>query len=155
MIEFRNIDFDNDMELCLDFRRDSYQASFPNSDKWKALWNESQYRSWIMEHAKRFPGGALHVWEGTEIIGQLEFAWFEESGHVNLYYLRSDKRGVGYGTLLQTRVASTLREKGCKTATLRVNPRNLRAVNFYLKHGWLDCGPDRNYDSVRVFRINL
>lgn len=31
MVEFRNIDFDKDMELCVDFRRDSYWVSFPNS----------------------------------------------------------------------------------------------------------------------------
>lgn len=112
MIEFRNINFEKDFELCVDFRRDSYQASFPGSDNWRELWNEPEYRPWIVEHAKRFPDGALHVWEGPEIIGQLEFAYFKESGHVNLYYLRPDKRGIGFGSLLQAKVESTLREKG-------------------------------------------
>lgn len=60
---------------------------------------------------KTVPGGALHVWEGPEITGQLEFAWFEAGGHVHLYYLRPDKRGAGYGSLLHAGVTSTLRGK--------------------------------------------
>lgn len=155
MLEFRDIDFDKHLDVCVDFRRDSYRASFPGSDRWKELWNEPEYRRWIVAHAKKFPGGALHVWERPEIIGQLEFAWFKESGHANLYYLRADKRGSGLGKILHARVVTTLREKGCTTATLRVNPRNLSAVNFYLKRGWVDCGSDNDYDYVHLFRISL
>ena len=155
MIEFRSIDLAKELELCVEFRRDSYQSSFADPVEWKKYWNEAEYRSSILNHYKKFPEGLFHFVVDSKIVGQLEFAYFEDSGHVNLYYLHPDYRGKGYGDLLQGKVISVLKEKGCKTATLRVSPQNQRAIRFYLKHGWTDCGPDRNYDYVHLFKITL
>jgi RimJ/RimL family protein N-acetyltransferase len=155
MIEFRPIDLARDLELCVEFRRDSYQSSFTDPTEWKKYWNEAEYRNWIFNHSKKFPEGVFHLFVDSKIVGQLEFAYFGKGGHVNLYYLHPDYRGKGYGDLLQEKVISVLKEKGCKTATLRVSPQNIRAIRFYLKHGWTDCGPDKNYDYVHLFQINL
>src|SRR5689334_3874442 len=97
MIEFRPIDLARDLELCVEFRRDSYRASFADSEEWKKYWNETEYRSRIFEHSKKFPDGLFHFLVDSKIVGQLEFAYFDDSGHINLYYLHPDHRGKGYG----------------------------------------------------------
>ena len=155
MLEFRKIDFENDMSVCIDFRADSFRASFPEPDNWKDHWNENEYRSWIVEHAKQYPDGVLHIWREEEIIGQLEFAYANGNGHINLYYLLPDYRGAGCGAIAHEHVVCTLRNYGCKTATLRVSPTNTRATAFYKKLGWVDLGHDQEYSHVHKFTINL
>jgi GNAT superfamily N-acetyltransferase len=154
-MNFQRINFARDMDVCVKFREDSFRASYPGSNEWKLHWDEADYRSWILEHARRFPDGALHLIDKDDIIGQLEFRYGEANGHVNLFYLRPDVRGAGYGEVLQTHVKNVLRAKGCLTATLRVSPKNQRAVRFYVKHGWTDCGPDSQSPQVNLYRINL
>ena len=102
-----------------------------------------------------FPEGALHFFAGSEIAGQLEFAYAGKNGHVSLYYLLPEHRGKGYGEILQKKVATILKAHGCKTATLRVSPKNECAIRYYLKHGWEDCGQDKEYNYVNFFKINL
>jgi len=152
---FQPIDFVRHMEICVQFREDSFRASYPDGDEWRQHWDEDDYRKWIPEHAKQFPGGAQHLWLNGEIIGQLEFAYQDDWAHVNLFYLRPDKRGMGYGTVLQEFVTDFMRTRGCSSATLRVSPRNERAMKFYKKHGWQDTGPDRRYPQVHLYRIEL
>lgn len=152
---FLPIDFVRDMETCVRFREDSFRSSYPDSDEWQQHWDEADYRQWIPQHAARFPGGAQHLWSDGEIIGQLEFAYQDDWGHVNLFYLREDKRGLGYGTLLQEYVTNFLRLKGCRSATLRAGPRNKRAIRFYEKHGWRDTGPDTRYPQVHLYRLEF
>lgn len=154
-MEFQHINFKESLDLCVQFRRDSFESSFPGSDEWKKYWDEEAYRRWIVEYAAKFPDGVLHAVDGEEIIGQLEFAYGGDVGHVNLFYLKPAMRGMGHGGALHAHVASVLRSKGCVAATLRVSPTNERAVSFYIKHGWRDLGPDRNYPQVHVFRVEL
>jgi hypothetical protein len=80
MIEFRSVDLSKNIDLCVEFRKDTYQSSFSVPDEWKKYWNESEYRSWILKHSEKFPEGLLHFLIDSEIVGQLEFAWFGDSG---------------------------------------------------------------------------
>lgn len=152
---FQLIDFSQHMDICVQFREDSFRASYPDGDEWRQYWDEADYRKWIVEHAECFAGGAQHLWVNGEIIGQLEFSYWDERAHVNLFYLRPEKRGAGYSILLQEHVSDCLRTKGCTYATLRVSPRNLRAIRFYQKHGWVDMGPDDRYPQVQLYRLEL
>ncbi|MBC6905344.1 GNAT family N-acetyltransferase [Saccharophagus sp. K07] len=155
LIQFQPIDLARHMDICAQFREDSFRISFPENDEWRKRWNYAEYRSWLEKHVERFPEGALHLWCGEEIIGQLEFAYTDEWAHVNLFYLRPDKRGLGYGALLQRHVADFICLRGYSSATLRVTPSNERAIRFYLKHGWKDTGPDEQYPEVHLFRIDF
>ncbi len=154
MIQFSKIDFEKNMETCVEFRKDAFKSSFLDS-QWKTYWNEEQYRTWIISHAERFPDGALHLWDDGEIIGQLEFAYIEDSGYVNLYYLREDKRGKEYALHLHNEVMKILKDKGCKSARLRVSSTNFRAMKYYEKHGWKDCGVDEKDDNLNLLEIDL
>lgn len=153
MIEFRRIDFEKHKELCVEFRADSFRASFP--DNWRDYWNESKYRAWIEGHAKRFPDGVLHIWKQKQIIGQLEFSYTNEKGHVNLYYLSSAYREKGYGVIAHDHIVSVMRQNGCKTASLRASTINTRAISFYKNLGWEDLGLDPDHNNAHNFTINL
>lgn len=155
MIEFRKVNITDDIDTCIEFRKDSYVSSFPDSDDWKDHWDEKQYVSWLKKHITEFPDGVWHIWNDTEIIGQLEFAYLGENGHVNLYYLTAANRGKGYSGALQKHVVSVLRKKGCLFAFLRVSPTNKRARNYYEKHRWQDCGIDEKHNYVRLYKLNL
>ena len=54
MPEFRKVDFEAHMHVCVEFRADSFKESFPPPDDWKKYWDEDGYRSWVVEHAKNF-----------------------------------------------------------------------------------------------------
>lgn len=154
-VYFQPVDFARHMGICVQFREDSFRASYPDGEEWRQHWDERDYRQWIVEHAAKFPGGAQHLWCYGEIIGQLEFTYKNDGGHVNLFYLRPDMRGLGYGALLQEFVTDFLRAKGCLSVTLRVSPRNQRAIGFYKKLGWQDTGPDERYPQVHLYRLKL
>lgn len=153
MIEIRRMDLNSHKELCIELREDSFRVSFP--DSWRKHWDADGYSNWIEKHAEKYPDGALHVWHRGRIIGQLEFSYSADNGHVNLYYLVPEYRGKGYGILCHEHVANTLIKSGCKTATLRVSPENSRAIKFYEKLGWSDLGIEPDYGNVHKFAINL
>ena len=155
MIIFRKIDLERDISVCIEFREDSFKESFPLSDDWKDQWDEGEYRTWLLERAKQYPEGFLHIWRDEEIIGQLEFKYENSTGHINLYYLRADCRGMGYGFLAHEHVVRTLLNHKCNTATLRVSPTNVRAIAFYKKIGWVDRGQDKKYSNVHTYTIDL
>lgn len=155
MISFQRVNLDESMDLCVQFREDSFEVSFPGDETWKKHWDKEDYRRWIVEYAAKFPDGVLHAIYDGEIIGQLEFSYADDTGHVNLSYLKPAVRGRGFGGALQEQVVSTLQSKGCCAATLRVSPTNERAIKFYAKHGWIDLGPDQKHPQVHVYKIEL
>ena len=151
MIEFRKVDLEKDLDRCVEMRRDSYIASFPDSDAWQNYWDENAYRQFIRTHAQRFPDGFFHIWLEDQLIGQLEFAYFDGHGHINLFYLVPGKRGCGYSKAIHDYVLDVMRSKGCRTLTLRVAPTNIRARKYYEKNGWKDEGLDSGYDDVHLY----
>lgn len=155
MLKYTKIDLDNNLDKCAEFRKDSYIASFPNSDDWMQYWNEEAYRDSLRKHADLFPDGLWHVWLRGELIGQLEFAYKERHGHINLFYLRPEFQGQGYSSNLHEHVIGILRSHDCQTATLRVTPQNTRAMKNYEKHGWEDKGIDSHYDYVHLYFKDL
>ena len=67
-----------------------------------------------------------------------------------LYYLRPDLRDRGLGEQLDAYVRQLCRAAGVHTTTLRVSPENIRAMAFYLRHGWHDCGIDPDHPDVHM-----
>lgn len=155
MLDFKRINFDQNLDLCIKFREDSFRASFPGSNDWKELWNPDEYANWIQQHAARFPDGAVHIWFENTIIGQLEFSYGNGKAHVNLHYLAPTYRGSGLAQQAHDHIANTLRAHHCKHATLRASPTNLRALSFYAKTGWQDLGQDPDYPQVHRFELIL
>lgn len=155
MISFKPINFEEHLDICIQFREDSFRASFPGSDVWKEHWDPDEYANWIQQHATRFPDGAVHIWLNSNIIGQLEFSYGNGKGHVNLYYLAPAYRGKGLAKQAHDHIANTLRAHNCQYATLRASPTNIRALGFYAKLGWQDLGPDGEHPQVNTFELKL
>lgn len=91
-------------------------------------------------------------------MGQLELGErnpLDEFGYVNLYYLTPAWRGKGLSQEIDSFAMSFLRKLGYKTARLSVSPTNQRAVQFYLKNGWMDLGERTGPELKKVLRYPI
>jgi len=139
--------------VCVAFRRETFLVSFG----WDGFFAKEgpageHYLERLREHSSRFPEGNVHVWMGGEIIGQLEMRVLEDPrrGHVSLFYLVEHARGSGAGDELQRYATRFMRSQGVATLQLNVSPTNARALSYYRKHGWKDCGLRRDRDDVHM-----
>jgi ribosomal protein S18 acetylase RimI-like enzyme len=154
-IEFRTIDLPRHADTAVAFRRDSYLCSF-GSDA--AFGQPQEYLAWLGERIASHPGGHVHVWEGSRIIGQLEMLTHPTtpvSGYVNLFYLVAEARGRGFGDLLHRYAVEHMQARGARLVRLSVSPSNARAWAYYRKHAWRDCGLRPGDDTVHVLELDL
>lgn len=82
---------------------------------------EKNQRFWIMEHGRHMAG-----YSAAEPRGGND--WFLDKLYVDV---NGHRRGLGSRML-----EHVLRETGAKTLSLRVNRKNIKAINFYFKHGF-------------------
>lgn len=154
-LHFRPIDVGRHGELAVSFRRDSYVCSF-GSD---ALFVEengadgSGYLEWLSARVLHFPEGHVHAWRGERIVGQLEMVIGPASGYINLFYLRPDARGCGFGEQLHDYALALLRRHGVRVAGLSVSPTNHRALRYYERHGWRDLGARAGAGHVHEMQL--
>lgn len=157
-LAFRPIDLDSHASVCVVFRRDSFTCSFGVD----GFFNEAgpdgvDYIERLRLHTAKFRDGYVHVWDGDEIVGQMEMQILEEPrrGYVNLFYLVEGMRGVGVSGELQDYAMTFMRRHGVHVAQLSVSPANARALGFYRKHGWRDLGLRPGRDNVNVMECNV
>jgi ribosomal protein S18 acetylase RimI-like enzyme len=156
VLVFKPIDFDAHGDLCIAFRRDTFISSFgwdgffaKDGDKGESYLNR------LRAHSSRFPDGNVHVWDDGAIVGQLEMRVLDDPrcGHVSLFYLVEQARGSGAGDYLQRYAMRFMRSQGVGAAQLNVSPTNARALNYYRKHGWKDCGLRPGRDDVHLMEL--
>ena len=153
VLVFKAIDFDAHAHVCIACRRDTFLSSFGWDGFFAKDGDEgANYLKRLRAHSSRFPDGNVHAWDDGEIVGQLEMRVLEDPrrGHVSLFYLAEPVRGSGAGGDLQRYAMRFMRSQGVGTAQLNVSPTNLRALNYYLKHGWKDCGLRPGRDDVHL-----
>ena len=156
--EFRPIDIDNDWELCLQFRIDSFVASFGSADNFYRDGGEEHYKAWLKNKIQKNPWSAVHIHFENKIIGQMEIGKIKsapEIGNVNLYYLVPEYRGRQLSKYLDEYAIDYMLKQGHKFARLNVSPTNQRAVRFYEKNGWKDLGPNPQYPEVHLMEKAL
>jgi GNAT superfamily N-acetyltransferase len=98
------------------------------------------------------------VWEGAQMIGQIEFhveTLFTDKAFIPLFYLIREKRGSGIGSKMHDYLIHTLRELGCNGARIPVSSTNERGVAFYKKHGWRYAKPDLSNSNVDIYQLNF
>lgn len=78
-----------------------------------------------------------------------------DSGYANLFYLVPERRGTGFGPVLQQYAARFFQKRDLERASLSVSPSNLRAIAYYQKHGWRRIGPDPRRDGVDTMELDL
>jgi GNAT superfamily N-acetyltransferase len=154
-LSFRTIDLGRHEDTAVAFRRDSYVCSFGSDE---AFGTGADYIEWLRERIGKHPAGHVHVWRGEVIIGQLEMATLGSArvrGYVNLFYLRPEARGCGFGAALHEYAVDFMHKRGAGCVRLRVSPSNQRAVAYYLKHGWHDIGACPDDGRVHVMELDL
>ena len=156
-LRFCTIDLGRHLALAIDFRRDSYVCSF-GSD---ALFVEENgadargYVEWLESRVVRYPAGHVHVWQGDEVIGQVEMIVGPSSGYINLFYLRPEARGLGHGDALHRYAVDLLQQHQVASAGLSVSPTNQRAMKYYQRHGWRDLGPRPGAPHVHELELSI
>lgn len=145
-VQFLPIDFDKHSATCIQFREDSFEASFGDTDKFHESdgLGATRYLNWLREKSKLDPLACVHIWHENKIIGQIEMGPLKADPrvlNVNLFYLDSSSRGKGFGDLLQSYIEAYMLKKGFIKAQLTVSHTNARAIAYYVKHGWKMIGP--------------
>lgn len=152
---FSTIDLRRDADTAVAFRRDSYICSFGSDDAFGA---HEQYLEWLAARIAQEPAGHVHIWNEGVIIGQIEMhvrSGSQNLGYINLIYLRPSARGSGVGDSLHEYAVTFMRERSVNRVLLSVSPMNARAVAYYAKHGWRDCGPRPDDETVHTMDLNL
>jgi GNAT superfamily N-acetyltransferase len=159
-LRFEPIDLASAAETAVRFRADSFVCSFGSAAHFHEADGKGheRYLVWLAELMRALPGSCVHVWQGTDIIGQLEMSRFKgepQIGYVNLYYLAPTYRNRGLGRRLDEYVTRYLYGRGLRTARLNVSPTNEQAVRFYLNNGWRSLGPCPGHPEVHSMEKEL
>ena len=159
-ITFATIELSRHADLCVCFRRDSFQCSF--WDGAQRFDQESgrdgkKYLDWLQKRIAKLPEGCVHVLEDGRIVGQLEMRLREQPGlgYINLFYLIPEARGRGIGEELNRYAIETFQKLEVSQAQLSVSPSNYRALAYYRKHGWVDLGPRPGHPQVHLMEITI
>lgn len=153
LLTWKPVNLERDQGLCLLFRKDAFRMSFGHLEDFYEPDGEGprRYLEWLRARQKEEVNSVVHVFEGEEIIGQIETSRVREEpacGYVNLYYLVPGRRGLGLGRELDRRTAEYFRSRGFKKARLSVSLSNHAAAAFYEKMGWRDLGPRPGYPRL-------
>jgi GNAT superfamily N-acetyltransferase len=154
-LRFREIDLDQDAETCIQFRVDSFVESFGSAERFyrAAGVGAKDYLEGLRSKNREWPGSCVHAWLDDTIAGQIEMRRDRADrsrAHILLYYVRADLRGRCLGEQLDGYVRELCRAGGVHMTTLRVSPENGRAMAFYRRKGWHDCGPDADHPDVHI-----
>ncbi|HIF6194372.1 TPA: GNAT family N-acetyltransferase [Vibrio parahaemolyticus] len=137
-----NIEMDDTLDLCMQFRRDAHAVSFGND----VGFSVDETKAWFTKLSTFDDSGFYHVLKNNEVIGQIEFrnGLMDEQGikfgYINLLYLLPEFRNNGLGKELVDFICAQFKNEQCAYAQFRYIPANLQAVSFYRKHGWFDVG---------------
>lgn len=75
-----------------------------------------RYAVWLQGKVGDLPGCVVHVWQGEDIVGQIEMGRVSSDlgiGYVSLFYLVPERRGQGLGALLEAYAWEYLSRLGC------------------------------------------
>ncbi len=143
-LTFKPINLEQHTDLCLQFIADTHLCSYGTLDGFSEEGQTPQrFLDRIAVKLADDPESCLHVWQGEEVVGQINFGTFVDPaiGYLSFFYVAPPWRGTGVAAEMDAFVARRFRRRGYKTARLSVTAFNERAVRFYLRCGWTDLGP--------------
>jgi GNAT superfamily N-acetyltransferase len=153
------IDLARDARACIDFRRDSYRASFGTDEGCDAEMGADGlfYLEKLRKRMAQVPEGNSHVWHGERIVGQTEMRLGEEPGmgYVNLFYLLPEWRGKGLGVRLHEHAVEVFTKRGMRAMRLSVSRTNEPAIAFYRRLGWRRVGFRPNKETMDILEFAL
>lgn len=143
-LQFRPINLQQHGDLCLQFIADTHLCSYGTLDDFlEDGKTPPRFLDRIAAKLAEDPESCLHVWQGEEVVGQINFGTFVDPaiGYLSFFYVVPQWRGTGVAAEMDAFVARRFRQRGYKTACLSVTAFNQQAMRFYLKCGWADLGP--------------
>lgn len=144
-LSFLPIDIEKTRELCIRFRRDTAIVSFGHDrDIVDMPGGVDGYIDKLREWQSRLPGGCVHAFESSTIVGQIELDLVQEDartiGFVRLFYIVPERRGFGLGRELDRYASDFFEARNLSEMRLRVAITNTAARNFYRAVGWTELG---------------
>ena len=159
-LAFAPIDLNSAADLTIAFRADSFVCSFGSDERFYEADRKGheRYLAWLQNLMQSMPGSCVHVWQGDDIIGQIEMNRFKGQpaiAYVNLFYLAPAYRNRGLGHCLDQYAMTYFADRGFQSARLSVSPTNRQAMRFYLKNGWHDLGPQLGHAEVHLMQKKI
>jgi GNAT superfamily N-acetyltransferase len=131
-LRFTTIDLNRHRDICIRFRRDAIICSFGDDGRFEREngADGAGYLNWLAERIAELPEGCVHVWQGDQIVGQMEMRvrLGTQVGYINLSYLAPEHRGTGKGAALHAYATDLFRRLGLEKLNLCVAPGNARAL---------------------------
>ena len=153
------IDLGRHAQTCIDFRRDSYHASFGTHEGCDEEMGADGaiYLDKLRKRIAEVPEGNSHIWLGDRIIGQTEMRFADEPdmGYVNLFYLLPEWRRHGLGWRLHEHAVEVFRNRGMRAIRLSVSRSNEPALAFYRRLGWRRKGFRPHKEAVDLMEFAL
>jgi ribosomal protein S18 acetylase RimI-like enzyme len=153
------IDLARDAAACIEFRRDSFHASFGTHDGCDAEMGAdgALYLDKLRRRIAEVPEGNSHLWHGDRIIGQAEMRLSDEpdKGYVNLFYLVPEWRHRGLGRLLHDHAMEVFDARRMRAIRLSVSRTNEGAIAFYRRLGWKRVGARPNKEAMEILELAL
>jgi len=161
-LTFLPIQLPTNADICLQFTTDAFVCSFGDDSRFLCgthhYLRPDQYLRWLQSKVSSDPESAVHVWMGSEIIGQMELGAYRHDptvGYVHLYYLVPHARGKHLSEPLDRYASTYLSRKGYSRAFLSVTKSNERARRYYQKMGWKESGPSPDDPEVVIMEKGL
>lgn len=142
---FQPVRLPEDEKAVMDCSRNAWMTIYNSMEGFR---DETSKKAFL-ESSGTNPRYLQFVMEGAKPIGLLQmrdagrFSAFD--GHISLFYLDPDKRGLGLGAQLLGETVSIARGGGKTGLSLRVFHQNLPALAFYQKMGFSVCGSEQGY----------
>lgn len=146
------MDLARDGEIAIRFLREVFAVSF-DTDRFTRQFGEdgAGYLAWLDKRIASDPGDAYLALQEGETVGLVVTGRFQDDpmlGYVYTYYLVPEARGSGLAAVLDDKAMMLLRRRGYVRARLSVAEKNIPAMRFYAKRGWMPVGPRLDQPGV-------
>jgi ribosomal protein S18 acetylase RimI-like enzyme len=146
--EFKPINLEKDTPIILEFLKDAKELGGDKLDE-----KDSQaYIKAIQNRQKRDPNFCVLLYENSKPIGLVDaypMEKYPDIGFVCFYYLISEFRGKGHGRILENHSMMIFKKYKCTKAYLDVSKKNINAIKFYKKNGWIINSEKENHFSMK------
>lgn len=143
-LEFLPIDLSHHTAVCIQFAEDMQVYNFGSAAQFHGSDGKGaeRYIERLRAQLSADPESGLHVWQDSEIVGQLILGRFIDLsiGYISVFYVIPAERGRQVANVMEAYAADWFRKRGFASARLSVAPTNVRAMRFYRRHGWEDLG---------------
>jgi probable phosphoglycerate mutase len=142
---FSPVKLPEDTDAAMDYSRKAWNTVYGSMENFIP----ERFEKTLTESSSTDPRYLQFVMEGDKKIGLFQMrdtgrlSAFD--GHISLFFLDPDRRGLGLGAQLLGEAVSIARSSGKSGLSLRVFHKNISALEFYRKMGFTVFGSEQGY----------